>query len=133
MKHSIYYAVAIMTAGLILFQAFPEPLLRMFNASDTMLSIGIPALRIISTCFVFAGVGIASSGAFQALGKATYSMMTSLARQLVVLLPVAFGLAQLGNVNLVWWALPVAELVSLAMTVFFLFRLNRSVISGIGE
>ena len=71
--------------------------------------------------------------AFQAMGRATYSMMTSIARQLVVLLPVAFALAQFGNVNLVWWAYPAAEIMSAIMTAIFLVKLNREVISKIGH
>lgn len=132
-KHSIFYAVSIMLAGLVIFQLIPGPMLKLFDASETMLAIGIPALRIISLSFILAGFCIACSGAFQALGKATYSMVVSVARQLVVLLPVAMGLAQLGDVNLVWWALPIAELMSLAMTVFCLIRLNKSTISKIGR
>ena len=77
-----------------------------------MLSIGVPALRIISLSFLLAGFGISCSSIFQALGKAVYSMCISIARQLVILLPAAYLLAQSGNVNLVWWAFPIAELVS---------------------
>ena len=133
LKHTLLYAVAILTVGLIAFQLIPAPLLQMFNASDHMLTIGIPALRIISIGFVLAAVGIACSGAFQALGKATYSMLVSIARQLVVLLPAAFLLALSGNVNLVWWAFPIAELVSVAMTLIFMRKLYKDVISHIGE
>lgn len=132
LKHSITYAVCIMIVGLIIFQVIPSPLLKLFNASDTMLAIGIPALRIISISFILAAICIACGSCFQALGKATYSMVVSIARQLVVLLPVAFALAQLGNVNLVWWAFPIAELMSLTMTTIFMKKLNRDVISQIG-
>ncbi len=132
LKHSITYAVCIMIVGLIIFQVIPSPLLKLFNASNTMLAIGIPALRIISISFILAAICIACGSCFQALGKATYSMVVSIARQLVVLLPVAFALAQLGNVNLVWWAFPIAELMSLTMTTIFMKKLNRDVISQIG-
>ena len=132
LKHSITYAVCIMIVGLIIFQVIPSPLLKLFNASNTMLAIGIPALRIISISFILAAICIACGSCFQALGKATYSMVVSIARQLVVLLPVAFALAQLGNVNLVWWAFPIAELMSLTMTMIFMRKLNRDVISQIG-
>ncbi len=130
--HSTVYAIAIMMVGLLAFQLIPGPLLKMFSASDTMLELGIPALRIFSISFPFAGFCIASSGIFQAMGKAFYSMIVSVARQLIVLLPVAYALAQLGNVNYVWWAIPIAEIMSLGMTVFFMFRLNRNVIKKIG-
>lgn len=132
-KSSIIYAVSIMVVGFVAFQAIPELLLMMFNASETMLSIGVPALRIISISFILAGFCIACSSVFQALGKAVYSMFTSVARQLIVLLPVAYGLARLGNVNLVWWAFPIAELMSLAMSVFFLVRIYKKMLANLGK
>lgn len=131
LKYTVVYAVCIMIAGTLLFQFAPQTMLKLFSASGTMLEIGVPALRIISLSFILAAVGIACSGAFQALGKATYSMMVSIARQLVVLLPAAYVLAQFGNVSLVWWAFPIAEVVSLLMTLIFLRRLNKNVISQI--
>lgn len=130
-KHSITYAVSIMILGLLVFHLAPGSLLKMFSASDTMMDIGIPALRIISLSFIFAGFCIASSSVFQAFGKSIYSMFVSVARQLVVLLPVAYALSRFGNVNLVWWAIPIAELMSLAMTVFFMLKLYRNIISRI--
>lgn len=132
-KYSIGYAVSIMMVGLLAFQIVPKHLLLMFDASDTMLAIGIPALRTISLSFFIAGFCIACSSLFQALGKAVYSMIISVARQLVVLLPVAYGLAQLGNVDLVWWAFPISELVSFALTVFFVIRIYQKVIVHIGK
>lgn len=132
MKHSVAYIMALLFAGLVLFQTIPGPLLRLFEASDNMLRLGIPALRIISLSFILAGFCIACSSAFQALGKAVYSMIVSVARQLVVLLPAAYMLAQLGNVDYVWWAFPIAELMSFAMTILFLVILNKKVISKIG-
>ena len=132
MKHSVVYIMGLLLVGLVVFQTIPEPLLRLFEASDNMIALGVPALRIISLSFIFAGFCIACGSAFQALGKAVYSMIVSVARQLIVLLPVAYMLAQLGNVNYVWWAFPIAELMSLAMTVLFLIILNKKVISKIG-
>lgn len=133
MKKSIIYAIIIMVAGLIVFQIFPQPLLGLFHASDTMVALGVPALRIISLSFVFAGFCIGCGSVFQALGKATYSLWVSIARQLVVLLPAAYLLAQTGNVNMVWWSLPIAELMSLAMSLLFLSKINKKIISHIGE
>jgi putative MATE family efflux protein len=133
LKHTIVYAVSIMVLGTIIFQVFPGTLLKMFSASDTMLSIGVPALRIISLSFIIAGFNIATSGSFQGTGKAVYSMVISIARQLVVLLPVAFALAQTGNVDAVWWAFPISELFSLVLTLIFLWKLNRDVLSHIGS
>lgn len=132
LKHTVLYALTILTLGFILFQTIPGLLLQMFNASEHMLALGIPALRIISISFIPAAIGIACSGAFQALGKAVYSMMVSIARQLVVLLPAAFLLALSGNVNFVWWAFPIAELFSFVMTLIFMQRLYKDVIKKIG-
>lgn len=128
-KHSVIYAMSIMVLGFLVFQVMPVPLLQLFNASETMMDIGVPALRIISISFILAGFCIACGSVFQAMGCSVYSMVVSVARQLVVLLPAAYGLAMLGNVDFVWWAFPVAELMSLAMTVFFLLRVNRNIIS----
>ena len=130
---AVYYGVGIMIVGTLIMHLLPTQLLMMFEASDLMLEIGVPALRIISLCFPFAGYCIVIGSAFQALGSAWYSMMVSIARQLLVLLPVAFLLAQTGVLNMVWWAFPIAELMSLAMTTFFLVKLYRKVISKIGE
>ncbi len=133
LKCGIFYAVGIMVVGVVVFQTIPEVLLGFFEASEEMLAIGVPALRIISICFVMAGFSIICGTAFQALGNAVYSMIISIARQLLVLLPVAYLLSLTGNVTYVWWSFPIAELVSLGMTVFFLIRINRRVIRYIGE
>lgn len=132
-KLSICYAVGIMLAGLIIMEVFPEVLLGFFDASENMLAIGVPALRTICLSFVFAGFCIVAGSAFQALGNGVYSMIVSVTRQLVVLLPVAFLLSKLGNVNYVWWAFPIAELFSVSMTAFFLMKIYKNVISRIGE
>lgn len=132
-KLSILYAVGIMVVGLIILEVFTAELLGLFNASETMLAIGVPALRIISLSFVFAGFCIVAGSVFQALGNGVYSMIVSIARQMVVLLPVAYLLSKLGNVNYVWWAIPIAEIVSLLFSAFFLMKINRDVISKIGE
>ncbi len=132
-KLSMVYAVCLMAAGFLVFQIFPAQLFAMFDASETMLAIGVPALRIISLSFVLAGVGIVSGSVFQALGNGVYSLIVSVARQLLVLLPVAFLLSLTGNLNAVWWAFPIAELVSFGVSVFFLIRIYRGVIRHIGE
>ena len=130
-KTSIVMAMVIMIAGLILFQTIPDVMLKMFDASETMLSIGVPALRIISLSFVFAGFCIGCSSIFQALGYAIYSMIMSVARQLLVLLPAAYLLSLTGKVNLVWLSFPLAEIASLAVCIFYLVRVNKNVISKI--
>lgn len=114
------YAVAIMAVGLLVFQLIPKQLLLMFDASDTMLGIGAPALRIMSLAFVFAGVGIASSSACQAFGYSVYSMLISIARQIVVLIPAAYLLSLTGVLRSIWFAFPIAEIVSLFLSLFFL-------------
>ena len=133
LKCGIFYAVGIMAVGVVIFQSIPQVLLGFFEASEEMLAIGVPALRTISLCFVMAGFSIICGTSFQALGNAVYSMIISIARQLLVLLPAAYLLSLAGNVDYVWWSFPIAELVSLGMTVFFLIRINRQVIRHIGE
>ncbi len=114
------YAVAIMVVGLLVFQLIPKELLLMFDASDAMLEIGAPALRIMSLAFVFAGIGIASSSACQAFGYSVYSMLISIARQIVVLIPAAYLLSLTGVLRSIWFAFPIAEIVSLFLSLFFL-------------
>ena len=114
------YAVAIMAVGLLVFQLIPKQLLLMFDASDAMLGIGAPALRIMSLAFVFAGVGIASSSACQAFGYSVYSMLISIARQIVVLIPAAYLLSLTGVLRSIWFAFPIAEIASLILSLFFL-------------
>lgn len=120
---SICTAVTIMLFGLVLFQCFPDVMLRMFDASDRMFEIGIPALRIISLSFIFAGFCIVSGSVFQALGNGMYSLIVSVARQLCVILPVAYLFARLFGLNQVWWAIPIAELVSVVLSAWFLRRI----------
>ena len=114
------YAVIIMALGFLVFQLIPKELLSMFDASDAMLEIGAPALRIMSLAFVFAGVGIASSSACQAFGYSVYSMLISIARQIVVLIPAAYLLSLTGVLRSIWFAFPIAEIVSLFLSLFFL-------------
>lgn len=124
-KLSILYAVCIMLIGLAVFQFLPEQLLRIFEASDNMLAIGIPALRIISINFLFAGYGVVCSSLFQALGHGVLSLWVSLLRQLVVLLPAAFLLSLLGEVNYVWLAFPISEVASVIFSTVFLRHVYR--------
>ncbi|MBQ7415928.1 MAG: MATE family efflux transporter [Oscillospiraceae bacterium] len=118
-------ALVFMLAGLAVFQAVPELLLGIFDTSADFLHMGGRALRIISLCFPFAAVCIALGASFQALGNGMYSTIVSLCRQLIVLLPVAYLLSLTGEVNAVWWAFPVAELMSLTATVILFVRIYR--------
>ena len=125
LKLAIGGALCFMVAGFLAFQLIPGTLLSIFELSDTFIALGKTALRIISIHFPIAAVCIALNASFQALGNGIYSTITSLCRQLVALLPAAFLLSLSGNVNAVWWAFPIAEVVSLAATLFFFTRLYR--------
>ena len=124
-------AVGIMLAGMLVFQIFPDRLLGFFNASGEMMKTGIPALRTISLSFPVAGVCIAMGSTFQAFSRSSYSLIVSVGRQLVVLIPVAYLLARLGNVNLVWLAFPIAEIMSLILSVIFFRKVFREISENI--
>lgn len=130
---SIGYGVSIMLVGLVIMELFPAQLIGLFNATPELLEIGVPALRTICLSFAFAGFCIIVGSVFQALGNGIYSMIVSVARQLCVLLPVAYLLSLSGNVNLIWWSFPIAELMSVAMSAYFLIRINREIIVHIGD
>lgn len=130
-KLSVCYAVGIMLVGLVILQTMPGTLLGFFNASEQMLAIGIPALRTISLSFVFAGFCVIASSTFQALGNGVLSMLLSFARQLLVLLPAAYFLSKLGNVNLVWWSFPIAEIMSVVVSIIFLKYLYNKVVKDL--
>jgi len=119
-KLSIIIAIGIMLAGLVLFQTFSVQLLQLFNASDNMLKEGVPALRQISLSFIFAGYCIIVSSVFQALGNGVYSLIVSIARQLLCILPAAYFLANTFGLHAAWYAFPLAEVVSLTLcTILF--------------
>ena len=124
-KLSIGAAVAVMLAGLAVFQLRAEALLEIFDASPDMLSIGVPALRTISLSFLFAGYCIVVGSVFQALGNGVYSLAVSVARQILVILPVAYVFARLWGLNAVWWSIPIAEIVSVVMSTVLLRRIYR--------
>lgn len=125
------YAIGIMIFGTLLFQLFPEWLLSFFNPSKEMLEIGVIGLRIISIHFVIAAVGILLSTVFQALGHGMLSLISSAVRQLLVLLPVAYLLARSENIHILWFAFPIAEIVSVSLCVYFFIKIYRNEISMI--
>ena len=133
MKLSMIYATVIMILGFLVFQLLPNQLLALFDASEEMTKMGAIALRIISIHFLIAGFDIIGSSVCQSLGKAFYSMLISIARQLVVLVPAAYLLSLSGNVNLIWWAFPIAELMSLTMTSIFLAITYKKIIKPIHD
>ena len=132
-KYAVLYAFVIMSLGTLAFWLFADKLLMLFAASDHMMSMGIPALRIISIHFPIAAFCIIIGTVFQALGKAVYSLINSIMRQVVVLLPVAYLLSLTGDVNNVWWSFPIAELMSFTVTMIFLVMIYRNIISKVGE
>ena len=133
-KLGMLYAIGYMALGLVAFQLFPEILLGFFNLSYEMsLAIAVPCLRIVSLAFVFAGFCIIAGSVFQAIGKSMYSMFVSIARQLVVLIPVAYLLARTGNVSAVWWSFPIAEIMSVIVSTIFLVLIYKNTVSKIPE
>lgn len=130
-KTALAYAILIMTVGTLLFELIPQYMFMLFDASDSMLSIGIKAFRIIGIHFPVAGYCIITGTMFQALGKSMYTLITSVMRQVVVLIPAAYLLSLLGNVDYVWWAFPIAEIMSAAATTFFFIKLYRGTIINI--
>lgn len=132
-KCSYVYAFVLLALGFVVFETIPGVLLSLFEASDEMLAIGVPALRTIGVHFLIAWFCIISGSVFQALGNGVYSLVVSVARQLVVLLPVAFILARLGGLAAVWWSFPIAELMSLCVSSFFLFRIYEKVIKNVPD
>ena len=136
-KLAIIFAASYIFLGLLAFMFIPGPLLSIFNADAQMLAVGVPALRIIGSTFLFAGSCIAMGSVFQALGFGTYSMIVSFARQLVVLLPSAYILARIGlqngNGTLVWYSFPIAEIASLTVTLILFRRLYKNVIAPLPE
>lgn len=132
-KVSLLAAFTIMTIGTILFESIPGQLLSIFDASDQMKELGTIALRIIAVHFPVAAMCIIFGSVFQALGTAVYSMITSIMRQIVVLIPAAYLLSLMGNVNLVWWAFPIAEVMSFVVNVIFMIITNKKIISKIPD
>ena len=133
LKLALCAAMTIMLAGLAVFQLFPDQLLGIFEPSDTFLALGRSALRIVSIHFPIAAGGIALGASFQALGNGIYSTITSLCRQLIALLPVAFLLSLTGDVHAVWWAFPIAEVVSLTVTLILFARIYKMKIRPMKE
>lgn len=129
-KLALGTAICIMLVGVVLFEVFPEQLFLLFGASEHMLGMGVPALRIIAIHFPIAAYCIVTGSVLQAVGKAVYSMINSICRQLLVLIPAAYLLAQLGNVNYVWFAFLIAEGVSMILTTVFFRKVYREVINS---
>lgn len=132
-KLSFFVAFCLTFIGFVLFESIPQVLLGMFSASDDLLKIGIPALRTIGVHYLIAWYCIIVGTVFQALGKAIFSMVVSIMRQLVVLIPAAYLLAKFGGLHMVWWSFPIAEIMSFIVSTAFLIRIWRTVIKDIPE
>ena len=129
----VLYALIIMAVGVALFWIVPRQLLGIFNASEQMLEIGVPALRVISLSFLFAAFGIVTSSVCQALGRGILSLMVSVLRQLVLILPAAWVLGQVFGLSAVWLAFPFAEIFSFLLSMAFMAYLFRTVIRPMGQ
>ena len=129
LRFSVLVAICIMALGTVLFELIPQQLLSIFNASETMAAIGVPALRTIALCFPFAAVAIVLSSVFQAFSCSIYSLIVSICRQLIVLIPAAWLLSKTGIVDNVWWSYLIAEAVSLTLTIVFFRRVWRKVVT----
>lgn len=127
-KYGSIYAVSIMAVGMVLFLTIPKILLGLFDASDEMLEIGVPALRIISLHFVIASFSIMMISTLQALGRGVYSMIVSFSRQIIVLLPAAYLLSKFIGLRAIWWAFPIAEVVSMTLCALFLSKVYRKTV-----
>lgn len=132
-KLSIRYAVSIMLLGLAIFHLFPGALLAMFNATEEMMDLGLPALRIMSLVFVFAGICIVLLSVFQALGYGVKSLIVSFVRQIIVLLPAAWLLSRSGSLIAVWFAFPVAEIAGIVLCIVFMKQVYDEKIKGMAE
>lgn len=130
---AILFAVFFMSLGLASMQIFPKELLSIFNASEQMNQIGVPALKTISLSYVFAGFSVVLISVFQAFGKGLFSMSISIARQLVVLVPCAYLLSKTGVLDNVWWAFPIAEVMSVLVAAIFFVYLYKKVISRLNS
>ena len=128
-KLSMIAATCLMLIGFAAFQLAPQVMLGLFNPSPDLITIGVPALRIISISFIFAGFCIIAGSVFQALGNGVYSLIVSVARQLVVLLPVAYLFSLTGNLDMVWLSFPIAEIASLVLSIVLLRRIYRQKIA----
>ena len=133
-KLSMAYAFCFAAIGFCMFEFIPDKLLLIFNTGDSsLITLGVPALKIIAWHYLLAWFCIVGGTVFQSLGNGIYSLIVSVARQLVVLIPAAYILAKIGGLDLIWWSFPVAELMSFAVNCFFLYRINKRIISKVPD
>ena len=133
-KVCMVYAFGFAFFGFLLFRLIPDRLLLIFNTGDaSLLTYGVPALKIIAWHYLLAWFCIIGGTVYQSLGNGIYSLIVSVARQLVVLIPAAYILAKIGGLDLIWWSFPIAELMSFVVNVYFMWRINRDIISKVGD
>ncbi len=132
-KLAVCWALCIMVLAIALFQLVPDKLLSIFQASPDMLTIGVPALRTLSLCFVVGGFTIVASAVLQALGKGFLSMSIAIFRQLLLVLPMAFLFSKIGGLGMVWWAFPIAEVLAGLLAAVYLYRIYHRVIRPLAE
>lgn len=130
---AILWALCIMVVAIALFQLVPDKLLSVFQASPDMLTIGVPALRTLSLCFVVGGFTIVASSVLQALGKGFLSMSIAIFRQLLLVLPMAFLFSKIGGLDMVWWSFPIAEVLAGLLAAYYLWRIYQKVIRPLAE
>ncbi len=133
-KLTMAYAFGFAAIGFFMFEFIPDKLLLIFNTGDpSLITIGAPALRIIAWHYLLAWFCIVGGTVFQSLGNGVYSLIVSVARQLIVLIPAAYIFARIGGLDLIWWSFPVAELMSFVVNCFFLYRINKNIISKVPD
>ena len=132
-KLAITWALGIMVVAIALFQLIPEKLLSVFQASPDMLTIGVPAMRTLSLCFIIGGFTIVASSVFQALGKGVLSMSIAVFRQLLLVLPLSFLFSRIGGLDLVWWSFPIAEVLAGLLAGIYLWRTYQKVVRPLAE
>ncbi len=126
-RFALWMSCVIMAIGTVVFQLFPTQLLYLFDAKETLLSIGIPALRTISVSFVFAGISMVLCSVFQALGSPNHSLLVTLLRQMVILLPLAYGFSSAFGLDMCWWSFPITEVLCALLSLYLLRSVQKRV------
>ncbi len=126
-RFALWMSCVIMAIGTVVFQLFPTQLLYLFDAKEAMLSIGIPALRTISVSFVFAGISMVLCSVFQALGSPNHSLLVTLLRQMVILLPLAYGFSSAFGLDMCWWSFPITEVLCALLSLYLLRSVQKRV------
>ncbi len=133
-KICMIYAFGFAFVGFLLFKLIPDKLLLIFNTGDaSLITYGVPALKVIAWHYLLAWFCIIGGTVYQSLGNGIYSLIVSVARQLLVLIPAAYILARIGGLSLIWWSFPIAELMSFIVNCYFMYRINRDIISKVPD